>query len=423
MEAKKNALYALLNDAKLTPMEIATLTLGDVHLAGSEPLVKVWDDQTGQRQVVTLTSRARDALVAWLVARPDQPSPLLFPGENGAEMSPAEIESLLAEFVPSETLAGAVPPPVVSAEVLADEDLPTMPHQSAPPFKAVPPPTVPERLGNRPVSRPEPVQAKPVSPGGETVRQMVISTRWSTLIIGGLAVLAVIGILIVGGISLVNRRAETAPTPTEAVAAIATPGETPSPVPPTATPVPPTATKTATPSDTPVSGGAEVQPTATDTPTAIPSPTPAPPTDTPTPVPPTPTPIPPTATPVPVSNPPAPTPTPTVGLKYPAPKLVSPEPGYKFIPGNTIELVWEPVGELAGNEQYAVRLIYRHNTELVYRGANIKGTRWTVPLELHHDADGPAFDHEWYVYVEAVQPDGTGIPVSPESEHRHFKWE
>ncbi len=81
------------------------------------------------------------------------------------------------------------------------------------------------------------------------------------------------------------------------------------------------------------------------------------------------------------------------------------------------------MGDLAGNEQYAVRLIYKHNTEIVYRGNSTKETTWTIPQELHHDADGPEFDHEWYVFVEEIQPDGTGIPVSPESEHWHFKWE
>ncbi len=422
MDSRKNALYALLHDANLTPTEIAAVTLGDVHLAGSEPLVKIWDDQTGQRQTVTLPNRTRDALVAWLVERPDQPSPLLFPGEGGTELSPAEIESILIDFVPPDSLAGAVTPPPVSAETLADEDLPVSPHRTTPPFKAAPPPVSPERLGAHPLPRPKPVHAKPVSPG-RMAQQPAITVRWGMLVVGGLAILAVIGILIVGGITLANRRTETPPTATLR-AAVAVPTDTSTPKPPTATPKPPTATPAVVSANTPA-GENPAQPVATDTPTAIPTPTPAPPADTPVPPTPTPspTPVPPTHTPVPVANPPASTATPTVGLKYPAPKLVSPEPGYKFIPGNTIELVWESVGELAGNEQYAVRLNYKHNTELVYRGANIKGTRWTIPLELHHDADGPEFDHEWYVYIEAVQPDGKGIPVSPESEHRHFKWE
>ena len=81
------------------------------------------------------------------------------------------------------------------------------------------------------------------------------------------------------------------------------------------------------------------------------------------------------------------------------------------------------MGDLAGNEQYAVRVIYKHNTELVYRGAGLTNLVWRVPTGFYRDADGPAFDYEWYVYVEEIQPDGTGIPVSPESEHRHFKWE
>jgi hypothetical protein len=103
--------------------------------------------------------------------------------------------------------------------------------------------------------------------------------------------------------------------------------------------------------------------------------------------------------------------------------LQSPEKDAYFIVGNLIDLKWESVGDLAGNEQYAVRLIYKHNAELVYRGDSLKDLVWRVPTGLYRDADGPNFDYEWYVFVEEIQPDGTGIPVSPESEHRHFKWE
>jgi len=80
------------------------------------------------------------------------------------------------------------------------------------------------------------------------------------------------------------------------------------------------------------------------------------------------------------------------------------------------------VGELAGNEQYAVRLVYFHNSEVVYRGTQLKETQWTVPFELYHDADGPEFKYTWFVYVEEVQPDGSGKAISPESGHRIFTW-
>ncbi|MFQ5577208.1 MAG: hypothetical protein ACE5G8_09510, partial [Anaerolineae bacterium] len=130
----------------------------------------------------------------------------------------------------------------------------------------------------------------------------------------------------------------------------------------------------------------------------------------------------PTATPPGAPAPPAPSPTPTAGFKYPAPTLISPDPDFVFIAGNTIELKWQPVAELAGNEQYAVRVVYFHNAEVVYRGTNLKDTHWTIPLEFYHDADGPEFAHTWYVYIEAVQPDGSSVPVSPESEHRGFVW-
>jgi hypothetical protein len=256
----------------------------------------------------------------------------------------------------------------------------------------------------------------------------------ASFVIGGLILLACVGLIVVGFIFLPDQIAQlqgetaTPTTPEATEIAVKTPVPAPSP---TSTPTtevvssspietPPavaTDTPTPAPTDTPL-------PTPTETPTSVPTTPPPPPTDTPT-AEPTATPIP-TATNTPASASaatPTPAPTPTTGFRYPAPKLVSPESDFDFIAGNTIDLIWEPVGELAGNEQYAVRVVYFHNAEVVYRGTNLKETQWTVPLQLYHDADGPEFKHTWYVYVEEVQPDGTGIPISPESESRSFTWD
>ncbi len=174
----------------------------------------------------------------------------------------------------------------------------------------------------------------------------------------------------------------------------------------------------------------------TPTPTELPTNTPAPPTETPTPVPtdtpaslPTDTPAP-TDTPVPTNTPqpeqpaetPAPEETPASTLKYGAPQLIEPRDGYAFIFGNTIVLRWEPVGELAPDEQYAVRLVYSFEDKPTYQGANIKDTEWLVPLSLFGQIDGPDNLYEWYVQVERLNDDGSGTAISPESERRKFTW-
>jgi hypothetical protein len=103
--------------------------------------------------------------------------------------------------------------------------------------------------------------------------------------------------------------------------------------------------------------------------------------------------------------------------------LIGPEQGFRFIPGNTIDLQWAGVpGGLAENERYAVRLIYFHASEVVYKGADLQDTTWTVPFELFQQADGPDFLYNWYVYVERVQADGGGVAISPDSETRQFTW-
>ncbi len=436
MTQLENALYALRNFANLTPAEIVNVTLGDVHLSGASPYVMVWEEHTGQRKTVPLNEHARDALVAWLLARPDRPTALVFPGDEDEGVTAAEVEALLSGFTPPPSWV-EIDQTGVSAHVIEEENLPFVgppaAGQAPPPFRTTPPPRSPERIA---IAAPQPeASASPAEPEPEPPASATPSPRppvavqgrqiprWGVALVGGLAVLTCVG-LVTGGIFLFSGRGDRQ-LPKATIAA-----ENPQPGAKV-----PTATETSipTPTDTPLLPPTETptlaatnEPLLSPTPTSTPLPTL---TSTPTPLPtaipsltPTRTPVP-TATNTPVPLVPAqPSPTPTIGFKYAAPKLLSPEPDFRFIAGNTIELTWEPVGELAGNEQYAVRLVYKHNTETVYRGGNVKETRWTVPIELFHDADGPEFDHVWYVYVEAVQPDGKGIPISPESEHRHFTW-
>lgn len=184
---------------------------------------------------------------------------------------------------------------------------------------------------------------------------------------------------------------------------------------PVATPtLPPTSTATPPPvTATPL-------PTETATPTSIPTDTPIP-ADTATPTP-TETPVP---TNTPVSAAPAateePAITPTPGMKYPAPQLLEPQDDFGFIYGNTIVLRWQPV-DLAPDEQYAVRITYRFQGEVVYQGSQVKEPEWTIPLSLFGQIDGPENYYEWFVVVERLNEDGSGTPVSPESERRSFTW-
>jgi hypothetical protein len=201
------------------------------------------------------------------------------------------------------------------------------------------------------------------------------------------------------------------PTPDEtALAGSATPTATASP----------TATATATSTPT-------VTPSATATPSPVPTDTPAP---TPTPVI-----IVVTATPAPSDTPTAtseatntprppqePTATPPPAFKYPAPVLLDPENG-GYIPGVIAVLKWQPVDNLAENEWYATRLIFRQNNQLVYEGDRVKVPEWRIPDRLYYAADGPDLEYRWLVFVERDNPDGSTTQLSPESETFVFRWE
>ncbi len=213
----------------------------------------------------------------------------------------------------------------------------------------------------------------------------------------------------------------------------ATPSETPVPTEealPSATFTPsPTATPTATDTATP---------TLPSSPTVGESPTPAdtslPPTPGPTPTPiivvvtATPTPEPPaTATPVPadtpvVSVPAEPAPTSTPPFKYPAPELLAPEDG-ATVPGVIAILQWESVGPLEDDEWYAVRFVFLQQGQLVYNGDRVKAPEWRVPDRFYYQADGPALEYRWFVFVERDNPDGSVTQLGPESETFAFRWE
>ncbi len=454
MNEETHALHALVHIAKLTPAEAIGLTLGDLHLAGGNPHVTVWDQDTGQQRKISLPEDVKNALVAWLLIRPDRPITLLFPGDDDEGLTPEDLAARLEDYTPPAPVAAS--PAAVTAQTIKEENLPNLGplprKQAPPPFKVVPPPSAPERIQPKAPPVPPPViplpekaaspAAKPESPTAEApapppktplpaVAQAAKAPpapkqlRLAFIIGGGLLLLLCIGLGVGGFVFLPDQvarlqgSASATPTAKEIADAVelktATPTLTPTS---TETPTPtqtPTATQTPSPTVKPSSVSPVSTPTSTDTPVPTSTPTPAntpTPTETPTP----------TNTPAPAEPSPPATDTPTPGPEYAAPELVSPEDNSNFIPGNTIDLIWKSVGELAGNEQYAVRLVYFHNSEVVYRGTQLKETQWTVPFELYHDADGPEFKYTWYVYVEAVQPDGTGIAISPESEHRTFIW-
>jgi len=162
------------------------------------------------------------------------------------------------------------------------------------------------------------------------------------------------------------------------------------------------------------------------------TPTPPPPTPTRTPVPPAPaatrTPEPPaeviaTVVPIPtVGATPSPTYTRRPRFRYPAPVLLQPA-DESVVAGVIALLQWELVEGLADDEGYAVRLIYWQQGEPVYQGDWVKSPEWRIPDDFYHQADGPELLYHWYVFVERKNADGSGTPLSPESEELIFRWQ
>lgn len=99
-------------------------------------------------------------------------------------------------------------------------------------------------------------------------------------------------------------------------------------------------------------------------------------------------------------------------------------------PEQFVVLSWKPVGTLAADEWYAVRLSWSENGVFSQRGGNnLKETSWRIPADFYwgkaDQETGRAY--EWYVYVERVTEgeDGqrVGEPVSPFSETRVLYWQ
>lgn len=178
---------------------------------------------------------------------------------------------------------------------------------------------------------------------------------------------------------------------------------------PTATVTPTfTATSTNTPTTT-----MTPRPTFTQTPTNTSTPLP---TQTSTRVPTTPT-----NTPIPSA-----THTPTPQFAIPAP--VSPANGTHFNGGTDemIDLTWQPVGTLAENEFYALRIRWKENSKTAYGGTNSRKPSWRVPVSMYGKADLPDRAYEWEVavYRQVTAADGSTaeVPVSPKSETWVFYW-
>ncbi len=470
MKEQRAAIYALITKTTLTNIEVTNLTLGDLHLASKEPSLSIWDDATETRRTVYLESEVRDAIVAWMLARPDRPTALLFPNDKDEAFTPAEITALSADYEKNAPQTDSKADSVKeSAPTDTIDKLP-----KSPPFQVTAPQQGPEQMkilaSTSEVSQKEASSNMPQeevpqdtkseeedTSKGEVETKLVsltpssslqseakmlpksrlVLSRLGLLLSGGVLLLSCSSLMVVGRFLLIpifdglpiadTSGGNLTSNPASAVITQSIKIETLPDIPsPTMTPkTAPTLTSTATlrlsptplPSPTTTMTSTAIpEPTATSTETPSPSATPSPsPTSTPISLPPPPT------------NTPEPSPTQieataTLGLSYAAPQLLTPEPKAQFIPGNTIDLVWEPVAELADNEHYAVRLLYQYQGETQYKGTQLRETLWTIPLDLDPKADGPDFRYEWYVYIEAIQVDGSTIPVSPESERREFIW-
>lgn len=113
-------------------------------------------------------------------------------------------------------------------------------------------------------------------------------------------------------------------------------------------------------------------------------------------------------------------------LKYPAPKLLAPEPFANFAGQYTeIILTWEGVGVLANNEFYDVTVRYFVGEEPRYAGSGlIKETSWRMPVEAGYGIAGKD-QFDWWVTVRLGGTASNGRPdvaLSPSSEERSFYW-
>lgn len=356
------------------------------------------------------------------VTTPIQPEPAPEPvaAEPPPVEPPADADETLVAAPPLEPPAAVEEQPAQPAE-----------RESAPPEQPpIKPPPLPPQKHARPL---------PAKPPRTPARGKLPAQRSATLPVALSGVLAAVLICVLcvgagGGYYLLTSESGgdllaglgLAPAPVELPAELP---ETPaapvtaeessvfeSPVSPVDTP---TATATLPPTSTPT-----LLPTETATPEQTPTPVPPtepPPTDTPVPTP-TATTAPPTAAPAAEADTPTPEATATPAMKYNSLKLLGPDDGTRYDGINEVLLKWEPVPDLAADEQYAVRIMYRYNGQITYGGANVKEPQWVVPLQLYKKIDPPDNLYEWFVVVERLNSDGSGTAISPESEHRHFTW-
>jgi len=376
------------------------------------------------------------------------------PPEEAEAVSLDEIEAMrkrLAEVYDDWMPAVTAAPPSTPVEHPGDTDIAkpeALPEPMGPPPEVGEPQPIPEpipeldktlarglpaaakeRRGPAHIERPRPDDyqqrnlgdwLKKVLQSGQEKATIRVSYRAMAIGGGALLIVCCLGLAALGGAMFraggpSGLLAGTSPTETPL------PTETMPPVTPVAS-TSPTPTITLTPVDTP-SATAPSTNTPTLPPTAGPTPTPiivvVTATSTPEP--------PPTDTPVSAATPAGgapvePTATPTLAFKYPAPVLLEPEDG-GVVPGVYAFLKWEPVGPLADDEWYAVRLVFLQQGEPSYQGNRVKVPEWRVPERFYYQADGPALEYRWHVFVERENPDGSTTQISPESEIYTFRWQ
>ncbi len=504
-KARDEALRALVLRGGLSPDQVSSLRLNQVHLATNTLVIEPDEfaapsSASGEQSLsLKLDATMKRVLIAWLVARPDSSNDHLFPGAGLDGLDVAAITRVVAaaksaESPRAEDKKEARPSPPVPRSRVKDE-APSPPPPTSPPreerqavpldeieslrkrlaevyddwapvashppkteipsspgVEVEPPPALVEpeedkvKPAGTPTTMPEevppplPKESRAAAPAaspqiglsemlkrlwklGESRVTLNLPYRGVAIGAGVLVLVCCIGLIIAGG-TMLGIGGPAGPvagaTPSETAPPIGTApavAVNPSPTPTLAVTSTPTPTPSATPSPSPAS---------TDTPAALPTPGPTPTpiivvvTATPTPEPP------PTETPLPTNTPaggtsPSPAATPTPGFKYPAPVLLEPADG-AVVPGLYVYLKWEPVGPLADDEWYTVRLVFRQQGELVYEGDSIKIAEWQVPQRFYYQADGPALEYRWYVFVERKNPDGSTTQLSPESKTFLFQW-
>ncbi len=424
-----------------------------------EPIVKRPPPRPVEQRPPSLGARRAEGKVPSPPSPPTRQPERSAPKERPRPVSLDEIEAMrhrLAEVYDDWSPAVSAPParPAVRLpseaaprietklpERVTEPEIPPEPVVESP-AEAEIPPSLPVEAEETLVTRPAPTPARerritppvaqPVGPVSDRVSEVsrpsrgkiTLNLSYQAVAIGGIALVVVccFGLAVMGGMAL---RAGGPAGLLAGLAPATTPSEVESPVAPT---------PSLSPSPTP--RGEAV--TATQTP----EPSPTAPTDTPTLPPatgPTPTPIiivvtatpapepSPTATPVPTNTPasrvqPTPTVTPPPAFKYPAPVLLEPQDG-GVVPGRLALLKWEPAGPLADDEWYAVRLVYLQQGAPVYQGDQVKVPEWLVPERFYYQADGPALEYRWFVFVERHNPDGSITQLSPESKTFTFRWQ